>query len=59
MKNTKKFYKKYVQIESKSCFKEVYYNDGELNLYCGSFTKSWTNTEIKNEVIEELEKRFS
>lgn len=55
-----KFYKKYINIVVGSCFKSVYYNDYvNEELYCGNYTKSWSNEEIKNDVLKELRRRFS
>lgn len=55
-----KFYKKYIKIAASSCFKSVYYNDGvNEELYCGQYTKSWSNEEIKSDVLKELRNRFS
>lgn len=53
-----KAYKKNVIIEKKGSLKIAYYLlDGEY-IYCGQYTKSWTDAEIKEDVKKEIEKRF-
>lgn len=53
-----KAYKKNVIIEKKGSLKVAYYLlDGEY-IYCGQYTKSWADAEIKEDVKKEIEKRF-
>ncbi len=49
-----KYYKKYITIKKGASFKYAYYNDGCFDIYCGSYTMSYTNKEIKQDVIDNL-----
>lgn len=53
-----KAFKKYVIIE-KGLWKKAYYllNNGEM-IYCNKYSNSWTDKEIKEDVIKEMEARF-
>lgn len=47
-----RLYKKYVIIEKTGSFKTAYYLfEGEL-IICGTYTRSWTDAEIKQDVVE-------
>lgn len=52
-----KAYKKNVVIEKKN-FKEAYYRlDGEL-YFISTYTKSWTDKEIIEDVVKTVEEKF-
>lgn len=50
---TKREHKQMIQIVLKGSFKNVYYCD----IYCGQYSKSFTSTEIKEDVYNELKER--
>lgn len=53
-----KAYKKNVRIEKNGSFKKAYYKMDDYELYCGTYMKSYTDSEIKDEVVKEISKRF-
>lgn len=51
-------YKKNVKIEKIGSFKKAYYNMNGDEIYCGTYMKSYTDSEIKEEIVKEISKRF-
>jgi len=54
-----KAYKNHVFIENTPCWKKAYYlmNNGDI-IFCSNYSKPWKESEIKEDVVKEIERRF-